>query len=153
MIEIDGPFHRVSDPGFEMPIPRREGHAPETAEEADATITLPDGARHYATFMTLETISRIMDRRRGTGECANVRQPGLPAMAEAVRGMIATRARAVRSRAMTAIGIRIKAHGDSAHEGREHPRRARLPGRYRTNCDHGAHEDQKTLVPESGEGL
>ncbi|MEV0974497.1 hypothetical protein [Microtetraspora glauca] len=101
MIEIDGPFYRISNPGFEMLIPRWEGHDPETAEEADATITLPDGTRRYATFMTLGTISGVMDHWRGTGECLNgryfrcsdliiIREPGFVSMVDAVRDMIAT---------------------------------------------------------------
>ncbi|GAA2393897.1 hypothetical protein [Nonomuraea africana] len=101
MIEIDGPFYRVSDSGFEMLIPRWEGHDPETADQADATITLPDGTRRYATFMTLGVVSGIMDRWRDTGECLNgqyfwcsdliiIREPGFVSMIDAVRDMIAT---------------------------------------------------------------
>ncbi len=30
VIEIDGPFYRVSEPGFEMLIPRWQGREPET---------------------------------------------------------------------------------------------------------------------------
>ncbi|MFI7448026.1 hypothetical protein ACIBQX_11060 [Nonomuraea sp. NPDC049714] len=44
-LEIDGAFYRISKPGFEMLIPHWEGCAPETADEADATITLSDGTR------------------------------------------------------------------------------------------------------------
>ncbi|MGW4469504.1 hypothetical protein ACWENQ_07490 [Nonomuraea sp. NPDC004354] len=101
MIETEGPFYRVIEPGFEMLIPQWEGHDPETAKEADATITLPDGTRRYATFMTLDVIGRTMDRWRDTGECLNgryfwcsdlivIREPGFASMADAVRGMIET---------------------------------------------------------------
>ncbi|MDP9868715.1 MULTISPECIES: hypothetical protein [Streptosporangium] len=101
MIEIDGPFCRVSEPDFEMLIPRWEGCGPETAKEADATITLPDGTRRYATFMTLDVVSRVMDRWKGTGEnlggqyfwCSDliiIRQPGFASMIDAVRDMITT---------------------------------------------------------------
>ncbi|MEU9833476.1 hypothetical protein AB0D67_18310 [Streptosporangium sp. NPDC048047] len=101
MIEIDGPFYRVSEPGFEMLIPRWEGHEPETAEEADATITLPDGTRRYATFMTLDAVGRVMKRWKDTGECLNgryfrcfdliiIRESGFASMIDAVRDMIAT---------------------------------------------------------------
>ncbi|MFI7697322.1 hypothetical protein ACIBQ6_50230 [Nonomuraea sp. NPDC049655] len=100
MIEIDGAFYRISKPGFEMLIPRWEGYAPETADEADATITLPDGTRRYATFMTLGVVSKIMDRQRDTGECLSgryfwcsdlivIRDPGFDSMIAAVEDMIA----------------------------------------------------------------
>ncbi|MFI7027853.1 hypothetical protein ACIBK1_03995 [Microbispora rosea] len=36
-----------------------------------ATITLPDGTRRYATFMTLGVVSRVMKRRQDMGECLN----------------------------------------------------------------------------------
>ncbi|MFG1681381.1 hypothetical protein ACGFNP_14555 [Nonomuraea sp. NPDC049269] len=101
MIEIDGAFYRISEPEFEMQIPRWEDHALETADEADATITLPDGTRRYATFMTPAVVSKVMDRWRDTGECLNgryfwcsdqiiIRDPGLASMIAAVRDMIAT---------------------------------------------------------------
>ncbi|MGP3961960.1 hypothetical protein ACTWPT_38835 [Nonomuraea sp. 3N208] len=101
MIEIDGPFYRVSPPGFEMMIPRWEGYAPETAEQADETITLPDGSRRYATFMTLGVVSRIMDRWQETGESLNgryfyctdliiIREPGFVSMIAAVQDVIAS---------------------------------------------------------------
>ncbi|GGO00181.1 hypothetical protein GCM10011574_06590 [Microbispora bryophytorum] len=41
--------------------------------EADATITLPDGTRRFATFMTLGVVSRVMERWQDTGECLNGR--------------------------------------------------------------------------------
>ncbi|MBG0827645.1 hypothetical protein HS041_07695 [Planomonospora sp. ID67723] len=101
MIEIDGPFYRVSEPDFEMLIPRWEGQEPESTEEADATITLPDGTRRYATFMTLDVVGRVMDRWKSTGEnlggryfwCSDlivIREPGFASMIDAVRDMIAT---------------------------------------------------------------
>ncbi|MEU1720517.1 hypothetical protein ACNF49_00970 [Actinomadura sp. ATCC 39365] len=100
MIEIDGAFYRISKPGFEMLIPRWEGYAPETADEADATITLADGTRRYATFMTLGVVSKIMDHQRETGECLSgryfwcsgliiIRGPGFDSMIAAVEDLIA----------------------------------------------------------------
>ena len=99
MIEIHGPFYRVSESGFEMLIARWEGHEPETAEEADATITFPDGSRRYATFMTLDVVRRIMDKDARTGEslggryfwCSDliiVRDVGLENMVAAIRDLI-----------------------------------------------------------------
>ncbi|MFJ2028218.1 hypothetical protein [Streptosporangium sp. NPDC087985] len=101
MIEIDGPFYRVSESGFEMLIPRWEGHEPETAEEADATITFLDGSRRYATFMTLDVVRRIMDKDARTGEslggryfwCSDliiVRDVGLESMVAAIRELISS---------------------------------------------------------------
>ncbi|WP_345558537.1 hypothetical protein [Nonomuraea rosea] len=101
MIEIDGAFYRISKPGFEMLIPRWEGYSPETADEADATITLSDGTCRYATFMTLGVVRKIMDRWQDTGECRNgqyfwcsdlvvIREPGFDSMIVAVQDMIAT---------------------------------------------------------------
>jgi hypothetical protein len=100
MIEVDGPFHRITADGFELLIPRWKGHNPDDTHQADATITLPDGTRHHATFMTLEAIQQVMDRHHTTGECRSggyfwtsdliiIRQPGLSAMIDAVAELIA----------------------------------------------------------------
>src|ERR1700730_16199631 len=83
-----------------MTICRWEGHEPHIAEEADATIVLPDGARRYATFMTLGAVAAVMERRQRSGECLSgqyfwcsdliiIQQPGIPGMVEAVRDLIA----------------------------------------------------------------
>ncbi|GAA4180419.1 hypothetical protein GCM10022252_03230 [Streptosporangium oxazolinicum] len=101
MIEIVGPFYRVSESDFEMLIPQWEGHAPETAEEADATITFPDGSRRYATFMTLDVVRRIMDKNARTGEslggryfcCSDliiIRDGGFESMVAAIRDLISS---------------------------------------------------------------
>ncbi|NKZ05345.1 hypothetical protein [Actinomadura latina] len=101
MIRIDGPFYRVSDPAFDLTVVRWEGHDPATLEEADGHIYLPDGTHYAPTFMTVRTIAAIMDRWRTTGECLNgeyfwcsdliiIRTPGLPAIVEVVRNLVAT---------------------------------------------------------------
>ncbi|MFI6324369.1 hypothetical protein ACIBG8_43075 [Nonomuraea sp. NPDC050556] len=101
MMEIDGAFYRISDPGFEMMIPRWKGYAPETADQADAIIRLPDGTRRSATFMTLEVVGEIMDRWQKSGESLNgryfyctdliiIREPGFASMIDAVQDMIAS---------------------------------------------------------------
>jgi hypothetical protein len=101
VIQIDGSFYRVIEPTFELLLPRWEGHDPRTLEEADMTIILPDSARYYATFMTLDIVAAAMQRWESTGECLNgayfrcsdliiIRQPGLPAIAEVVRDLIAS---------------------------------------------------------------
>ncbi|WP_433514887.1 hypothetical protein ACQP2T_04265 [Nonomuraea sp. CA-143628] len=43
MITFDGTFYRITDPEFEMTIPAWAGYEPDTADEADATITFPLG--------------------------------------------------------------------------------------------------------------
>ena len=101
VIEIDGPLYRIKTAGFEMTIPQWEGVDADTADEADATIILPDGSRRYAAFMTLGVIQRVMDHWRTTGECGSgkyfwcsdlivIREPGIPAMTDAVADLIAT---------------------------------------------------------------
>ncbi|MCW2916693.1 MAG: hypothetical protein JWN52_4761 [Actinomycetia bacterium] len=101
MIEIDGPFYRITADGFELTIPRWEGHSPDDTEEADVTITLPDGSRHYATFMTLGAIKHVMERHREVGECHGggyfwasdliiLSEPGFPAVIDAVAALIAS---------------------------------------------------------------
>jgi hypothetical protein len=101
MIEIDGPFYRVTTDSFELSIPRWKEHHPEDTEAADVTISLPDGSRHYATFMTLGAIKQLMDRHRQTGECHSgsyfwasdliiIREPGIPAVIDAVADLITT---------------------------------------------------------------
>lgn len=84
-----------------MITPAWEGYDPDSADEADATIVLPDGTRRYATFMTIDTIARVMARWSASGECLNggyfwcsdliiIREPGFQAMTEAIRDLIST---------------------------------------------------------------
>ncbi|WP_066934021.1 hypothetical protein [Microtetraspora fusca] len=99
MISFDGAFYTIADPRFEMTIPAWEGYAPDTAREADATITFPDGSRRYATFMTLDVIQKLMDKDARTGEslggryfwCSDliiIREAGFVGMAAAVRDLV-----------------------------------------------------------------
>ncbi|WP_370945084.1 hypothetical protein AB5J62_39195 [Amycolatopsis sp. cg5] len=44
------------------------GDTPETVENADAWVSLPDGTRWSATFLTYAEVGRIMVRHRETGE-------------------------------------------------------------------------------------
>lgn len=100
-LDSDGPFHRISDPAFELSIPRCSDHHPDILEDADATITLPDGRRYAATFMTPATVAKIMDRWQTNGECLNgeyfwcsdliiMRRPGISAITDAVRDLVTT---------------------------------------------------------------
>lgn len=99
MISFDGTFYTITDPLFEMTIPAWEGCEPDTASEADATITFPDGSRRYATFMSLGVIQKIMDKNARTGECLGGRyfwcsdliiigDVGFAGMAAAVRDLV-----------------------------------------------------------------
>lgn len=101
MITFDGPFYRITDPEFEITIPAWEGSEPDTADEADATITFRDGSRRYATFMTLDVVQRNMDKNARTGECLGgryfwcsdliiVRDAGFEGMAAAIRDLISS---------------------------------------------------------------
>jgi hypothetical protein len=73
--------------------------APDTADNIDAHIYLPDGTHRYATFFTTEAINALLRKDARTGEtgggryfwCSDqviVPRPGVPAMMEAVSEMI-----------------------------------------------------------------
>lgn len=97
---MDGsPLHIMRTPQFEILFMLGAEDNAETVENVDAEITLPDGTRWSATFMTLHEISRIMDRWSKTGEnlggkyfqCSDLvitREAGLPAMVGAVQGIL-----------------------------------------------------------------
>ncbi|MEU8192744.1 hypothetical protein AB0C10_03065 [Microbispora amethystogenes] len=99
MISFDGTFYTIADPLFEMNIPVWEGYEPDRADQADTTITLPDGSRRYATFMTLDLVQKLMDKNARTGEslsgryfwCSDliiIRDVGFEGMAAAIRDLI-----------------------------------------------------------------
>lgn len=101
MIAFDGTFYRITDPEFEMTIPAWDGYEPDTADEADATITFRDGSRRYATFMTLDVVRRNMNKNVRTGECLGgryfwcsdliiIRDAGFDSMAAAIRDLISS---------------------------------------------------------------
>ncbi|MER6581015.1 hypothetical protein [Nonomuraea sp. NPDC001023] len=101
MITFDGTFYRITDPEFEMVIPAWVGYEPDTADEADATITFRDGSRRYATFMTLDVVQRKMHTAASTGDslggryfwCPDliiVRDVGYESMAAAIRDLISS---------------------------------------------------------------
>lgn len=73
---------------------------PETVENVDVSVTLHDGTRWSATFLTLDEIGRILDRWRASGEglggayfsCPDliiVRNGGIPAMSAVLDGLAA----------------------------------------------------------------
>ncbi|MGS2646794.1 hypothetical protein [Streptosporangium sp. LJ11] len=101
MITFDGTFYCITNPEFEMTIPAWEGYEPDTADQADATITFRDGSRRYATFMTLDVVQQIMDKNARTGErlggryfwCSDlivIRDVGFEGMAAAIHDLISS---------------------------------------------------------------
>lgn len=99
VIRVDGDFYRITQPGFQVVIPRWSEQDPEAAEQADAVVELPDGTCHYATFMTLNAIATVMDGQGVTGErgggqylwCRDLiimRRPGFAAITDAVQDLI-----------------------------------------------------------------
>jgi hypothetical protein len=72
-----------------------------SVENVDAMVTLLDGTRWSATFMSLREIQRIMDRWRSTGECDGgayfqcydlviIRDAGIPAMMRTLEHALST---------------------------------------------------------------
>jgi hypothetical protein len=93
------PFLRVSLDGAEVVFILGAEQDPETVENVDVEVRLADESRWSATFVSLAEIGRIMDRWTTTGEglrgryfqCADlviVREGGVPAMVEVVRGLL-----------------------------------------------------------------
>lgn len=72
------------------------GEDPETVDNLDAHIYLPDGTHRYATFFTTDAITRILQKDDQTGGdryfwCSDqviVPRPGIPAMMAAVDDMV-----------------------------------------------------------------
>jgi hypothetical protein len=75
---------------------------PSEAEDVDAWVTLPDGSRWTATFVTVAQISRLMERWQKTGECLGgryfavrpdlviIRDPGVDEMLAVATELVAT---------------------------------------------------------------
>jgi hypothetical protein len=95
----DSPFHAVTTPEFNALFMLSADDEAQTVENVDAEITLPDGTRWSATFLTLDEIRRIMDRWRSSGECLDgkyfqchdlviVRQGGVPTMVETLQDIV-----------------------------------------------------------------
>ena len=101
VITFDGTFYRITEPEFEMTIPAWEAYEPDTADQADATITFRDGSRRYATFMTLDVVQQVMDNNARTGErlggryfwCSDlivIRDVGFEGMVTAIRDLVSS---------------------------------------------------------------
>jgi hypothetical protein len=85
------PLHEVVSDQFKAVFMLGAGDDPAAVENVDAEVTLHDGSRWSATFMSVREIQRIMDRWRTSGENAagqyfhcgdlvSVREAGIPAM-------------------------------------------------------------------------
>ncbi|GAA4424353.1 hypothetical protein ACFQV2_27985 [Actinokineospora soli] len=93
------PLYRVEDEQFSALFMLGSDDDPDTVDNLDAELILPDGTRWSATFMTLRAIERVMGRWKGTGECANgayfqcpdlliIPQGGIVAMLAAFRAIV-----------------------------------------------------------------
>ncbi|MBI3688884.1 MAG: hypothetical protein HY241_16375 [Actinobacteria bacterium] len=76
-----------------------EGDDPATIENVDAELTLEDGTRWSATFLTLREVGEILDRWKDSGEFLSggylripdlivTREAGLTVMAAALRDLL-----------------------------------------------------------------
>lgn len=75
--------------------------SPETVENADGWLLLPDGSRWSATFLTYAELGRLMDRWAASGECLGgryftcpdlvlIRDPGTQKMFAAAKDLVAS---------------------------------------------------------------
>jgi hypothetical protein len=91
--------HEITEDGLKLEVEVGED-APDASENADGWVTLPDGTKWSATFLTYAELGRVMDRWKVTGECLNgsyftcpdlvlSRSPGFRACFQRVRDMVA----------------------------------------------------------------
>ncbi|GHE36478.1 hypothetical protein GCM10018771_15920 [Streptomyces cellulosae] len=96
----DDIYHVVREPEFTALFMLGTDDAPETVEDVDAELRLPDGTRWSASFMTLGAIETVMNRWRESAEygggvffqCSDlviVPKGGVAAMVEAFRAIVA----------------------------------------------------------------
>lgn len=94
-------FHVVKKPEFTALFMLGADDQAETVVNVDAELRLSDGTRWSATFMTLEEISRVMERWKETGEnfggaffqCSDlviIPEGGVEAMVNSFMGIMAT---------------------------------------------------------------
>lgn len=93
-------YYSWQEDAFRADILLEGGVEPEAMELGDSIVTLPDGTRYSAMLVTREEISRIMDRHAVSGESLAgayfstpdlvvVRRPGVSAMIEVIRDIVA----------------------------------------------------------------
>lgn len=63
------PLHEVVSDQFRATFMLSADDDPETVTNVDAEVTLPDGTRWSATFMTIQEIQHVMQRWMMSGEC------------------------------------------------------------------------------------
>jgi hypothetical protein len=94
------PLHEVVSDQFRALFMLGADDEPAGVGNVDAEVTLPDGSRWSATFMSIHEIRNIMDRWRTSGEnaagqyfhCGDlviVREAGIPAMVRALEYTLA----------------------------------------------------------------
>jgi hypothetical protein len=94
------PLHEVVSDQFRALFMLGADDEAAAVENVDAEVTLPDGSRWSATFMSIHEIQKIMDRWRTSGEnaagqyfhCGDlviVREAGIPAMVRALEYALA----------------------------------------------------------------
>ncbi|WP_282686598.1 MULTISPECIES: hypothetical protein [unclassified Streptomyces] len=93
-------YHVVTESSFAALFLLGADDIPETVEDADAQLLLPDGTRWSASFMTLGAIETVMNRWEETGEygggaffaCSDlviIPEGGVAAMVDAFRVILA----------------------------------------------------------------
>ncbi|RSM73412.1 hypothetical protein DMH04_41085 [Kibdelosporangium aridum] len=94
-------MHRITTDSLTLEVALGDDD-PATVANADAWITLPDGTKWTATFLTHAEVGRIMDRWRDTGECLDgryfrvgpdlviIRSPGVAEMLAVATELVAT---------------------------------------------------------------
>ncbi|WP_101254436.1 hypothetical protein [Streptomyces barkulensis] len=96
---VSDPLYRVENQQFSALFMLGAEDDKENVENVDAELTLPDGTRWSATFMTLRAIAQVMDRWKETGECSGgayfqcpdlviIPEGGLAAMLDSFKGII-----------------------------------------------------------------
>ncbi|KUL59606.1 hypothetical protein ACFUAH_26405 [Streptomyces albidoflavus] len=96
---VSDSLYRVENQQFSALFMLGAEDSKETVENVDAEISLPDGTRWSATFMTLRAIEQVMSRWKETGECASgayfqcsdlviIPEGGLAAMLDSFKGII-----------------------------------------------------------------
>ena len=93
------PFLSMTILGAEVTFNLGEDDDPSTLENADALVTMPDGSRRSATFLTVAEVARILDRWKVSGESRSggylrvpdlivTREPGVSAMVAALEDLM-----------------------------------------------------------------
>lgn len=96
----NNPLYEVSRDQFEAVFMLGAADDVNFVENVDVQVTMKDGTRWSATFMSMREIQRVMDRWSVSGECAGdsyfqcpdlviIRDPGVPAMVRVLEDALA----------------------------------------------------------------